>query len=139
MCDYSLYAFGNRLCQEGQYLVAQRFTSGCVGFISDDEAESSDSINMPEIYRLWMTLRTWLFPRRSYGPVAVCLPPGARLRLDPVEADIRGRFDLRDQAEAVVTQATADEFQYRDGLRFENGIEILLQGVSPGQRVRLFR
>lgn len=138
MCDYSLYTFPNRLAREGEDLVAYRFSSGCVGFASAAGAVHPDvTCSTTWLRRKWRVLGPWFFPRKSFGPTAVCLPPGSRLRLDPVSVSLRRLLGLREKEEAVLTQGIADEFRYRDGLRFENGKVIFLQTVPAGQRVRV--
>ena len=133
MCDYSLYTFPNRLAREGEDLMAYRFSSGCVGFTASAEAMPSDRTHGPNWLQWdWPVLRTWFFPRTCFGPAAVCLPPGSRVRLDPVAAALRWPLGLCESEEAVLTQGIADEFRYRDGLRFQNGKEIFLQTLPSG-------
>jgi hypothetical protein len=36
-------------------------------------------------------------------------------------------------------QLSAEAFQYRDAVRFNNGREVLLQGLTCGQRVEVLR
>jgi len=136
MCDYSLYLFPNRLACDGEELVAYRFSSGCTGFIS--------VADMPEPHilkswlgRNWPQLRSWFLPRRHDGPKAVCIAPGARLTLKAVEHELCERLGLEECEQAVFIQVTADDLSYRDGLRFRNGRQILVQGLPPGQRVRI--
>lgn len=43
----------------------------------------------------------------------------------------------KDVEEAVFTQITAAVNTFRDAVRFQNGIEILLQKFAEGQRVRV--
>jgi hypothetical protein len=47
------------------------------------------------------------------------------------------RLGLEERELAAFIQVTAEEFSYRDGLRFRNGWQILLQALPPGQRVRI--
>ena len=56
MCDYSLAGVPNRLAVEGEQLVVHRFSTGSVGLASPCSSLSSKE-------------------------TAVCIPPGARLRL----------------------------------------------------------
>jgi hypothetical protein len=39
--------------------------------------------------------------------------------------------------EVVFIQTSAEEFRHRDGIRFRNGQEILLQRLAEAQRVRV--
>ena len=75
MCDYSLYTFPNRLAREGEDLVAYRFSSGCVGFASPAEAvQPYRTRGTNWLQWNWPVLRTWFFPRKSFGPTAVLSP-----------------------------------------------------------------
>ena len=136
MCDYSLYAFPNRLARDGEELIAYRFSSGCTGFIGAAEI-LEPQIRTTWLGRSWPQLKTWFLPRRHDGPEAVCIPPGAQLALEAVEGELRRQLDLEESEPAVFSQVTANEFSYRDGLRFRNGRQILLQRIPPGQRVRV--
>jgi hypothetical protein len=40
-------------------------------------------------------------------------------------------------AQAVFTQITAAVSTFRDAVRFQNGVEVLLQRLDEGQRVRV--
>ncbi len=136
MCDYSLYVFRNRLARDGEEVIAYRFSTGCTGFagVLDVSAQPSPK---PHLGICWPQLKSWFFPRRHDGPTAVCVPPGATVRLDPVESKLRMRLGLEESEDAVFIQVTDDEFSYRDGLRFRNGRQILLQELRTGQRVRI--
>jgi hypothetical protein len=69
----------------------------------------------------------------------VCIPPGARLRLENVPGSLRDRFGLDVSEEATFTQLSADENRHRDGLRFSNGATMLLQLLTEGQIVTVLR
>ena len=134
MCDYSLYVFPNRLARDGDELIAHRFSSGCTGFITVADIPERQS-RWTWLGVNWPDLKTWFFPRQHDGPKAVCIPPGAQLRLEVVEFGLRQRLGLRETEQAIFIQVSAEEFSYRDGLRFRNDRQILLQGLPPGQRV----
>jgi hypothetical protein len=136
MCDYSLYAFSTRLARDGEELVAHRFSSGCIGFVS------ASDISRPEnpttwLSRNWPQLKTWFFPRQHDGPTAVCIPPGAQLNLERVDRELGQLLGLEERELAAFIHVTTEEFSYRDGLRFRNGKKILLQALPPGQRARI--
>src|SRR5438045_210685 len=61
MCDYSLAGLPNRLAIEGEQLVVYRFTTRAMGLTPSCPG-----------------LKQFLF---SYSTPAVCIPPGARIRL----------------------------------------------------------
>ncbi len=130
MCDYSLYAFPNRLARDGEELVASRFPSGCIGFIS-----ASDAMDPENRTTRWRQLKPWFLPRRHDGPGAVCIPPGTELRLVSLGLGLRKRWGLEETENAVFIQVSADAFAYRDGLQFRNSARILLQELPEGQRV----
>ncbi len=56
MCDYSLYTFRSRLACDGEELVANRFSSGCIGFISASDAWEQESSGT-WLGRNWMQLK----------------------------------------------------------------------------------
>ena len=136
MCDYSLYVFSNRLAHDGEELVAHRFSSGCIGFISASDISQCEN-HTTSLGRNWPQLKTWFFPRQHDGPTAVCIPPGAQIELEKVERELGRRMGLLEREPAVFIHVTAEEFSYRDGLRFRNGRQIPLQALPPGQRARI--
>ena len=69
---------------------------------------------------------------------AVCIPPGARLLIRDIPEKLQQECGLhKDLEDAVFTQITASVNTYRDALRFQNGIEVLLQRFAIGQRVHV--
>jgi hypothetical protein len=119
MCDYSLAGLSNRLAVTGERLVVRRFPSGCLGMSSPQ--------------RRWYEA---LFP--SFA-VAVCIPPGARLVLRDIPAHLQEQLEVSATEEVTFVQRTADAFKYRDGVRFANGREILLQQLECGQQVTVVK
>jgi hypothetical protein len=136
MCDYSLYVFPNRLARDGEELVAYRFASGCIGFVSASDISEPEN-RTAWLGRSWPQLKTWFFPRQHDGPTAVCIPPGAQLRLERIERELRLRLGLEETEQAVFIHVTANEFSYRDGLRLRHAQQILLQELPPGQHARV--
>lgn len=134
MCDYSLYAFPNRLAREGEELVANRFSSGCMGFISISDAAEHGTRRI-WLGLDWRQLKSWFLPRRHDGPAAVCVPPGTDLTVISVDPVLRERLALQETEDATFVQVSAEAFRYRDGLQFHNGKCILLQELPEGQRV----
>ena len=114
MCDYSLAHFPNRLAVEGEHLVVHRFATWTLGLAP---ARCG-----------WKQL---LFPARL---PAVCVPPGARLRLYDIPPDLQRRLGVRAVEEVTFIERSLEAFTYRDGVRFANGREILLQQLTCGQR-----
>lgn len=119
MCDYSLAGLSNRLAVIGERLVVRRFPSGCLGMSSPR--------------RRWYE---FLFP--SFA-MAVCVPPGARLLLKGIPARLQDQLEVSATEEVTFVQRTADAFTYRDGVRFANGREVLLQQLECGQQVTVLK
>ena len=113
MCDYSLAGIPNRLAVEGEQLVVHRFSTGSLGLASPCSS-------------LW-----------NKETPAVCIPHGARLRLRDVPQDLQLRFGLNATEEVTFVQQSAEAYQYRDAVRFQNGHEVLLQRLRCGQQVEV--
>jgi hypothetical protein len=119
MCDYSLAGMSNRLAVMGEDLQVHRFPTGSLGLVSSRR-------------RLWEIL----FPSKA---VAVCIPPGAQLRLHAISEQTQRKLAVSAVEEVVFTQRTADANVYRDSVRFQNGKQILLQQLQCGQRITVLR
>ena len=113
MCDYSLAGVPNRLAVEGEQLVVHPFPTGSVGLAS----ACSQLL--------------------SKGTPAVCIPPGARLRLRDIPEALQLQLSLNATEEVTFVQLSAEAYQYRDAVRFQNGREILLQKLDCGQQVEV--
>ena len=96
----------------GEQLVVHRFSTGSVGLASPCSSLSSKE-------------------------TAVCIPPGARLRLRDIPEALQLRFGLNATEEVTFVQLSAEAYQYRDAVRFQNGREILLQRLGCGQQVEV--
>ena len=125
MCDYSLAAMQTRLAIEGEELSVYRFPSGSLGLTSPAELERCK----PEL-RGW---RSWFNPRQA--PCAVCIPPGARLLLFDIPKRLQQQRGLGASEQVTFIQTNATPGRHRDGVRFRNNQEILLQHLAEGQRV----
>ena len=119
MCDYSLAGMSNRLAVSGEDLQVHRFPTGSLGLVSSRRR-----------------LREILFPSTA---VAVCIPPGAHLRLHAIPEQMQRKLRVSAVEEVVFTQRTADANMHRDCVRFQNGTEVLLQQLQCGQRVTVLR
>ena len=115
MCDYSLAHFPNRLAVEGERLKVYRFSSGTLGL-------TSQCLNLKDIFS----------PGRT---TAVCVPPGARLRLHEIPEQLQKSLGLAEVEEVTFVEQSAQAYSHRDAVRFANGREILLQGLRCGQPV----
>ena len=141
MCDYSLHMQPNRLAVEGEQLVAHRFAGHTIGMASPaDLAKEIAQRNANPIPRWsWAALKEWwreasAAPARSALP-AVCVPPGARLRLHDIPDHLQHELGVRESEEVSFVQVTAVEYVHRDAVRFPNGAVALLQRLREGQRV----
>jgi hypothetical protein len=137
MCDYSLMSFPNRLAREGEELVVHQFACGAMGLASPVDLQRDRNPLTVRIRNVWSDL--WGFPSagRSQHVVAVCIPPGAHLRVWDIPAYLQREIDVRRTEEVTFTQLTASPFRYRDAIRFRNGHQVLLQRLEEGQRVRV--
>ena len=63
---------------------------------------------------------------------AVCIPPGAHLFMNHIPEWLRGKFALQAVEDVTFVQLSADAYRYRDGIRFRNGKQVLLQEVTQG-------
>jgi hypothetical protein len=127
MCDYSLVALRNRLAVEGEELITFRFPTGSLGLTTPTELGTCNKES-----RGW---RTWLDSREV--PCAVCIPPGSRLLLQDIPERLQQQLGVGAAEEVVFTQNSAEAFRHRDGVRFRNGQEILLQRLAEAQRTRV--
>jgi len=132
MCDYSLHGIKNRLATEGEQLVVYRFPTNSLGLACPAD------VRLPERTGdrragVWSNLRHWFAPERK--PVAVCIPPGARLLMRDIPPRLQQQLGVSEEEEVTFTQLTASANCYRDAVRFRNGSEVLLQRLEEGQRV----
>jgi len=66
---------------------------------------------------------------------AVCIPPGARLRLEDIPMRLQHEYCVGPEEEVTFTEISALPNSYRDAVRFSNGREVRLQELREGQRV----
>ena len=91
MCDYSLMMVPNRLAIEGEELVAHRFQSGTTGFVSCSDFNIWRAERRSK--RLWQRLTACFSSATEPIPV-VCIPPGARLRVEGFPESLSGAVAL---------------------------------------------
>lgn len=126
MCDYSLGNVPNRLANEGEQLRVHQFISGVKGLVSvADQTLQGDG-------KWWTKIKSWLW-EEEVAPVAVCVPPGARLLMHDIPANLQQQFNVSAMESVTFTQLHAEAFLHRDAVRFSNGNEVLLQKFKPGQ------
>lgn len=140
MCDYSLHAIPNRLACEGEQLVTYRFPTSSIGLASPVDLNKVNRAQK-EASRpgrsWWQVLKSWLNPPplRSEKIPAVCIPPGARLRMREIPQDLQHELGVGANEEVTFVELSASAYRYRDGVRFGNGREILLQYLDEGLAV----
>ncbi len=133
MCDYSLMALPNRLATCGEELVVHRFAMGSIGMAPASEIKIVGRPQNPDA-SVWMRLKKWFSEPVSAPCTAVCIPPGARLRVRDMPPKLQEAFFLDGTAHEV-TFTQIGTTGYRDAIRFRNGHEVLLQRLMEGQRV----
>ena len=138
MCDYSLMAIPNRLAVSGEELIVHRFEAGSVGLASALDLRRMKECRKAQFRGVWPTIKAFFSPSDSRSIPAVCIPPGARLLIRDIPAKLQQECGFQDGVkEAVFTQVTAVVNTFRDAVRFQNGVEVLLQRFDEGQRVRV--
>jgi hypothetical protein len=103
MCDYSLEIYRSRpAVQEEQYSL-HRFRSGTVGFVHPADCHT-----------------------------AVCMPTGARLRLEGINETVQRAYCVGAFESVVMMRLPFRGNTHRDGVRFSDGREVLLQSLNVG-------
>ena len=133
MCDYSLLALPNRLARERDHLVVHRFSTGTLGLIADVPEPFRPQPPVPRSW--WWRVTQWLRESDEVVPCVVCVPPGARLRLRDIPPAMQRDIRIAATEDVTFTQIGAGQRSHRDAIRFANGREMLLQQLTPGQRV----
>jgi hypothetical protein len=135
MCDYSLMMIPNRLACEGEQLVAHGFRNGSAGLVSLADYTCWQA-KAPVSF--WQKLLDCFSVPSQPTPV-VCIPPGARLRLDGIPETLRNQFHLDSSEDVTFGQRSAETWEHRDVLIFANGASVLLQVLTEGQLVRVLK
>lgn len=137
MCDYSLMAVPNRLAREGEELMVHRFPTGSLGLASPADVARATAVRTGAPKSFWRAFKEFFDPPAA-GPVcAVCIPPGARLRLENIPSRLQRECGLGAVEIATFTQLTEAVNTYRDALRFANGRQVRLQELREGQHVKV--
>jgi hypothetical protein len=138
MCDYSLMAIPNRLAVSGEELIVHRFEVESVGLASAADLRKSQECNNARRHGFWSRLKESFNPPNIQSIPAVCIPPGARLLIRDIPENLQHECGFQQEvAQAMFTQITAAVNTFRDAVRFQNGVELLLQRLEEGQRVRV--
>jgi hypothetical protein len=140
MCDYSLHAQPNRLAKEGEHLVLAIFRGGSRGFAAKNDYERYTPWQHQHARIEWSWnglvrfLKRQTIKQPSQPLTAVCVPPGARLRLDGIPLSMQKDLGLKSTETVTFTQLGCEAYTYRDAVRFENGKEVLLQWLKEKQQ-----
>ena len=136
MCDYSLYEFPNRLAREGEELVTYRFPLGSIGLVSPMELRNEQT--KPTATRFWGAVRSLSEgASRARSVCAICVPPGARLILKDIPAQVQKEMGVRSEEGATFIQTSAESHRHRDAIQLSNGSVIPLQQLREGQRIEI--
>ena len=131
-------AIPNRLAVSGEELIVHRFEAGSVGLASAFDLRRRQEYRKVQSPWFWSKLKEFFNPPDTPAIPAVCIPPGARLLVRDIPAELQRECGFqKDMGEAVFTQITAAVNAFRDAVRFQNGSEVLLQRFAEGQRVRV--
>ncbi len=103
MCDYSLEAYQSRPAAVGEKLTLGRFASGSMGFAAGTVCDT-----------------------------AVCIPAESKLLLQGIGEEIQKELGVGAVEEVVMTRLEERAYAYKDGVRFSNGAELLLQRLNVG-------
>ena len=134
MCDYSLMTQPNRLAQEGEQLVVHRFPIGSLGLASPEDIKRR-ATRPTHRKTFWTKLKEFIVPPQADPIPAVCIPPGAHLRLEDIPASMQSELHIGPVEEVRFTQLSAQVNTYRDAVCFSNGVELRLQSLVPGLHV----
>jgi len=142
MCDYSLHVYPNRLAFEGEELVVHRFGAGSLGLASPVDLAPTISANQTKRSSPWSRVKAWFLSTGAKWEAerrvpAVCIPPGARLRLFDIPMTLQRDLGTGEIEEVQFVETTAEVNTYRDGVRFGNHRQVSLQRLREGQRVQV--
>ena len=137
MCDYSLMHFPNRLATEGEELIAHRFPSGSVGLTSPAELENGFQERPTFRESIWAALKDLFVSTEGCCITAVCIPPGACLRLRNIDEYQQRQYGIESEEEVIFDQLAAGAYEYRDAIVFRTGLKLKLQELREGQRIKV--
>jgi hypothetical protein len=108
MCDYSLEFYRSRQAVYEEHYTLHRFGSGTLGFIAKGDCTT-----------------------------AICMPAGVRLRLEGLDKRLQRSLRVGPTEEVVMIRHPFRNHTHRDGVRFANGREVMLQDLSAGLSAKL--
>jgi hypothetical protein len=130
-------AVPSRLAVSGDELVVHRFDAKSVGLAAGVDVRRGLEDRNAGTDGLWTRLRKFL--RLVDAPIrTVCIPPGARLLIRDISTKLQRECGFcEEDEEAVFTQISSAVNTFRDAVRFQNGVVVLLQRLDEGQSVRV--
>jgi hypothetical protein len=131
-------AFPNRLAADGELLVVHRFPSNSMGLASPDDLRAKARVKSAQ-RSFWESVKGFFLGAEESLVPAVCIPPGARLRLSEIGEELRGRYSLEPEEDVTFEQLSQAANTYRDAIAFRNGRKVRLQDLPEGQRVTVVR
>ncbi len=103
MCDYSLEIYRSRPAVHGEQYMLHRFRSGTIGFVAPTDCGT-----------------------------AVCMPAGARIRLEGLNGAVQRALGVGPTEVVDMIRLPFRGHTHRDGVRFADGREVLLQSINVG-------
>jgi hypothetical protein len=140
MCDYSLHGLPSRLAVQGEELVARRFCTSTIGLASPAELGRFIGSASDRKGHWWSLISAETLPQVASEAPAVCVPPGAQLRLSDIGLILQSELGVGPIETVIFTQTDAASGTYHDAVQFANRRRILLQVLQvlkEGQRVRV--
>jgi hypothetical protein len=80
-------------------------------------------------------LKEFFNPPAACPVCAVCIPPGARLRIQNIPQRLQQSLGVSPCEDVTFTQLSAAANTYRDAIHFANGRDLRLQELREGMQV----
>jgi hypothetical protein len=130
MCDYSLHNHKTKLATEGEQLFVNLFKGGSQGLASCQELKTIRSIQPAPTHGFIRRCFHWISELRrvaksseeKFNLTAICVPPGARLRLVGFSSRLQKQWGVDADEEVTFLQETAEPFRYRDAVQFDHSL-----------------
>ncbi len=103
MCEYSLELYRSRPARKGERYVTHRFPTGSIGLTAVGDRST-----------------------------AVCVAPDMRLRLQGLPKGVQDWFSVGPEEDVSFVRLDREPNRYRDAVKFDNGVEVLLQDIGSG-------
>ena len=135
MCGYSRHGLSSRLACEGDHLITFRFSMGLVALAAATDTGSQHPRRSRKVsLGAWRSLfKRWV--AGSHDRVSmVWVPPGARLRMTQIPAELRSKWALRSVENVWFTEPGTDLDRYQPAIRFRNGEVISLLSLPENIR-----